>query len=175
MTPEDFFRSVEMSNVLAFCCSASICALRITIRHLRSALPCCPKKCDEEACTTRKQRILRWASIHNQVYLVRICVETYKADVNCTDMFQRTPLLHAVMKGYGEIAQYLLIHGADPNFQDQWEWSPLMEALWFGHDHIAAMLLRQGAEANIDQDEWVPVAAVRGGRLALATILQNLS
>jgi len=71
------------------------------------------------------------------------------AKVDLPDEDLMTPLHHACMNGYPEIASLLMSYGANPNWQIKKGLTPLHTATFLNHPECVAVLL-QSPEINID-------------------------
>ena len=73
-------------------------------------------------------------------------------DVNATNHYGWTALMHAARLGNTEIMKILLDNGADINLRDKSGWTALMRAAVKGHQDAVNLLLQRGADPDI-QDE----------------------
>lgn len=69
--------------------------------------------------------------------------------VDITDNDGMTPLHRAAVKGFVEIGQLLIRHGASVTRQDERGWTPLHIAAMRGHEAMVAMLLQSGANPSV--------------------------
>src|SRR5260370_34782687 len=91
------------------------------------------------------------------------------ADVNARDRAGSAPLDEAAVRGYREIAESLLSHGARLDQENpETGATPLNEAANKGHRQVVALLLAQGADRNRrDRNGVTPLhSAARGGQPA---------
>jgi cytohesin len=84
-----------------------------------------------------------------------------------------TPLHVAAASGYGDIAEFLLAHGADVNGRDNQEQTPLHLAAAKGYKDVAELLLTHKADVNAkDKDGVTPLhAAAAMGQKDVAELL----
>ncbi len=94
---------------------------------------------------------LRFALQEEPIDMVRLLLQ-YGASVNaCYDKRHpggMTPLHLAADKGYEQVCQLLLQHGARVNASNELKETPLHLAAKHGHEHISKLLLQHGADAN---------------------------
>lgn len=65
----------------------------------------------------------------------------------------KTLLHYAANRGYLDIVQLLLEHGAKLNVQDKDKKTPLHEAMSYGRDKVARLLIEKGANVNLRDKE----------------------
>ncbi len=70
------------------------------------------------------------------------------AEVNCRDHDNRTPLIHAVIKGCTATGSTLLSHGAQVELTDSRHWNALLYATQGGHYNIVETLLMAKSDVN---------------------------
>ena len=75
--------------------------------------------------------------------IVKLLLDTGKADVNSTDEEGRTPLLLAAGKGYGGIVQLLLENGADISVENS-GWTAVQLAAFNGHEGVEQIFIIHG-------------------------------
>jgi len=86
-------------------------------------------------------------------------------DVNATDEWKQTTLMHAASNGHLELCTYLLSKGAPVNAQDDAGWAAIIHAIFRGHTHICSLLISHGASVNIRANNLMSAlmyAAVEG-------------
>ena len=74
-------------------------------------------------------------------------------DVNATNRYGWTALMHAARLGNTTIMTLLLDHGADINMRDKSGWTALMRAAVKGHQDAVKLLLERGANTDIQDEE----------------------
>lgn len=91
------------------------------------------------------------------------------ADLNRTNRYGETALMHAAWKNRKEALRWLLAHGAKPNRGER-EWSALHYAAFAGHEGLVESLLDAGADINArsTNGSTVVMMAAREGHGALA-------
>lgn len=91
------------------------------------------------------------------------------ADVNRTNRFGETALMHAAWKNRTEAMRWLLDHGARPNSGER-QWSALHYAAFAGHAGLADTLIAAGADINArsTNGSTVVMMAAREGHAELA-------
>ena len=97
----------------------------------------------------------------------------HKAQVNCADSNERTPLHSATTQGNKPIAELLLKAGAAVNARDDFGATPLYRAIEQRKPELAALLLANKADPNAkDKNDLTPLhLAVRNGQRELAELL----
>jgi ankyrin repeat protein len=80
---------------------------------------------------------------------VKFLLNSPNIDVNAQNLYKRTPLHSAVIKGDVEIADLLIKAGADINFKDENGDTPLHVAVVFGRFKMIQFLINAGASTNI--------------------------
>ena len=70
------------------------------------------------------------------------------ANVRTVNVFGKTPLHRAAIRGYGEVARLLLEHGADANATDNRLCTPLHDAAISGFCNMVNLLIENGANLN---------------------------
>jgi serine/threonine-protein phosphatase 6 regulatory ankyrin repeat subunit B len=95
------------------------------------------------------------------------------ADINLVDMWGKTPLIQAVIKGYPKTVKLLLEKRADVNLVDKTGITPLIWAVIKGDSKIAELLLDNGASVNLaNSHKMTPLSiATNKGDLKIVTIL----
>ena len=94
-----------------------------------------------------------------------------KANPNCFDLMQQTPLIHAAKVGLAEICSVLLENGADQTIKDWSGQTPLHYAARNGHVEVVRMLSQfPGTDwLCLSMDQCTPLdLAFYGGHLAVA-------
>lgn len=91
------------------------------------------------------------------------------ADLNRTNRFGETALMHAAWKNRTEAMRWLLAHGAQPNSGER-QWSALHYAAFAGHGGLVDTLIGAGADINArsTNGSTVVMMAAREGHAALA-------
>ncbi|OQA31190.1 MAG: Ankyrin repeats (3 copies) [Betaproteobacteria bacterium ADurb.Bin341] len=73
----------------------------------------------------------------------------------------KTLLHYAANRGYVEIVQLLLEHGAKLDVQDKNKKTPLHEAMAYHHDKVARLLIEKGANVNLrDKEGKTPLFSI---------------
>jgi len=87
----------------------------------------------------------------------------------------RTPLIEAVIRGFVEIAQYLLDRGADVNLPDSEQRTPLVFAATNNQSRCVELLLRYHADTSlVTRNDWTPLyIAISKGYTDIALTLIN--
>jgi len=99
------------------------------------------------------------ASTNNTELLERILSgEQGQANVRSMDEHKRTALHFAAAKGYSEVVEILLRHGADPNQKDQLGNTALHLAACTNHVPVVTLLLRAGTDlTTLDNNGRTPL------------------
>ena len=109
------------------------------------------------------------------MYIVRMLIAEFKADVNCTDCDKCTPLHHACSKGHLDIVRMLIAEfKADVNCTDCDGWTPLHHACSKGHLDIVKMLISEfkGDVNCVDSNGLTPLHhACSNGHLNIVRML----
>lgn len=90
--------------------------------------------------------LLIWATTEKQWTIMRVLVKK-GADVNQTDAFDKTPLMHVISGNLAQV-KYLIENGADPNKMDMAGETVLMMAAKEGQLEMVEFLLDKGANLN---------------------------
>jgi ankyrin repeat protein len=97
------------------------------------------------------------ASASGNIKDVKHCLAV-GADVNVKDLYGRTPLHRAAMRGHKEIVELLIAAGAEVNAKNKKSATPLHSTALFGHKEIAELLITKGADVNAkDKDGETPL------------------
>ena len=75
---------------------------------------------------------------------------SHSADANTRDVFGKSPLHDAVLRGNSELAALLLDHGADAAAADDSGTTPLHVAAHAGNGSLVELLLAHGANPRIE-------------------------
>ncbi|KAM7495935.1 hypothetical protein LguiA_020349 [Lonicera macranthoides] len=87
-------------------------------------------------------RFLHDAAEMDRVDLMEVlCLCYLDLDVNAKDMYNRTPLHVAAVRGYIEVIRFLVSVGGDPEIIDSNSWTPLHCAAFEGHSEAVELLL----------------------------------
>ena len=113
-----------------------------------------------------KYSLLHYAARHGWLDVVIELATKYKCDLNCKDMFGRTPLHYAAMNDQLEVMKYLINEQhCDPMTRDNDHYTPLHYACNHGHLDITHYLI---SEAHCD-----PSCKDRDGNTPLLTACRN--
>lgn len=117
--------------------------------------------------------LLLWASSKGHFEMVKLLL-SYGADVNSTDIQNRSPLIMAAAGGYMDIAVLLLESGADPCSYSKQKDTVLMAAAAGGHNELVLLFLGMGLDVNAANDlgkTALMSAALRGHTQTVASLL----
>jgi len=94
-------------------------------------------------------------------------------NINITDKFGYTALMHASEQGHVKIVKYLVEKGSDINTKNETGWTALMAASWKGHLAVAKYLVENGADVNAkNKNGWTAlIIASRYGKLEVVKFL----
>lgn len=98
------------------------------------------------------------------------------AELERTDVFQRTAIMYAAMYGHLEACQCLLQHRAHVDARSFGGSTPLIAAAYRGHEEVVQMLLSHGATTEAaDEFGWTPLmhAAVNSDHRMLQSLLSH--
>ena len=95
----------------------------------------------------QQRNALHWACMGGHVSAVRALVDR-KADVNCADRDNVTPIIRAAITGRRDIVSVLVDHGADVRRLDRLRSSALHYATFYGKADVVALLVRAGCVTN---------------------------
>lgn len=98
------------------------------------------------------------------------------ANIKITDIYEQTPLMHAVLSNHLKTVTALIEAGATLNAQDKNNWTALMHAAEIGNFKIVQALLEAGADITLknNKQETAFQLAARGKTLfALDLLLKN--
>jgi hypothetical protein len=97
----------------------------------------------------------RFQGVHFAAYfgltdILKLLIETSKADVDSKDSGGQTPLSWAAERGHEAVVKLLLEtgKGADVNAQGGYYGNALYAASWGGHEKVVELLLSKGADVN---------------------------
>ncbi|KAJ9302154.1 hypothetical protein DTO271G3_1020 [Paecilomyces variotii] len=124
---------------------------------------------------------LLWAAERGHEGVVRLLLETGKADLNLKDPeFGKTPIAYAAENGHKAIAELLLGTGqVDPDSVSKEGWRPLAYASKNGHEAIAKLLLETGRvdPESVTEDKFrmtpLLVAAASGHDAVVKLLLRT--
>jgi len=103
-------------------------------------------------------RKLRGAANTNNTELVERLLTTTMASVHSVDEHKRSPLHFAAAKGYSEVVEVLLRHGADPNQKDRLGNTAMHLAACTNHVPVVTLLLRAGTDlTTLDNNGRTPL------------------
>ena len=117
---------------------------------------------------------LHWAAGIGQIQIVRLLIDTYKADPNARDKDQLTPLHYTAMHDRTQLAQLLIdTYKANPNAEDAKKETPLHWAARNGRTQLAQLLIKYKANPNAkDRDQVTPLhIATLTGHTQIAQLL----
>lgn len=119
-----------------------------------------------------KETVLHFLVIENFIAEAQFLLEQ-GAKADTTDSGFATPLIHAAMLGYREMAALLIAHGANVNHQDQvMHYTPLHYAAQRSDIETVKLLLGAGADKNIsDGLDGTPLDVAYKTYLRLAEFL----
>jgi len=108
--------------------------------------------------TAIADRKLRGAANTNNTELVERLLGTSIASVHSVDEHKRSPLHFAAAKGYSEVVEVLLRHGADPNQKDRLGNTAMHLAACTNHVPVVTLLLRAGTDlTTLDNNGRTPL------------------
>ncbi|XP_014780955.1 26S proteasome non-ATPase regulatory subunit 10 isoform X3 [Octopus bimaculoides] len=90
---------------------------------------------------------LHWACIGRQEKVTLYLIKN-KADVNCVDRDNVTPIITASMVGCQNIVTSLLKNGANPCAVDRLRASAIHYATFYGHSEVISTLIKSGCNSN---------------------------
>ena len=117
---------------------------------------------------------LHYAAFSGLRDVVKFLIVERSQDVNARGFdYDETPLAVASRRGYSEVAQVLLEHGADTEIRDKSDYSPLDRASDNGHVDVIRGLLEHHADVNSsDKDCFTALhLASSSGEAAIARVL----
>ena len=129
-------------------------------------------------CGPSKNEHLVWAAQRGDMDDVRYYLDA-GADPNARDVslgIFETPLHHAAVMDWRNMAELLIEKGADVNAKDDWlEQTPLHRAAEKGHNEIAELLIDKGADVNAqDEDGKTPLdSAIKYKQTETADLLRQ--
>ncbi|KAK6500794.1 hypothetical protein TWF506_003557 [Arthrobotrys conoides] len=77
------------------------------------------------------------------------------AEVDSLDRQDRTPLIHAILKKHGSVADQLLRAGARADLKDKIDGNPLYYAIYSGQDKLAARMLKKKDNSDVDPEQTI--------------------
>ena len=99
------------------------------------------------------------------IEMVCVLVQQHDADINATDAYDMTCLMHCVRRNKYDLATILVYQGADLNIACL-KMTPLLEAIFHGYNDLALLLISRGADIELaDVLGYTP--------LRLAAVLRN--
>lgn len=138
----------------------------------------------EEVITTRKSELLEtepgskytalhWATLTNQINILKILLEKANVSPGKANRYGRTPLHFAAIRGNLPAISELLTHGANVDAEDQWGISPLFIAQAYKCFSAGVALIEGGAavDENKINVEKMFFEAVRLGNVKVVEIL----
>lgn len=120
--------------------------------------------------TLHEQTAIWLAGLYGHVKVIRVLIESGRADPNWTDLYGQTAMRMAVETHEPDAVRTLLQLGADPMVPDLDGTLPSSRAAYFGHTDILEIFADHDVSLvkspQTDELRWAPVHyAVRGGRL----------
>ncbi|KAL6821876.1 ankyrin repeat-containing domain protein [Trichoderma sp. SZMC 28015] len=104
-------------------------------------------------CTGRTALHIACQEGHQEVFETLLELST-SDEVNCTDVYQRTPLFYAAMRGHSHILNLLLLSWvADVHRKDFYGSTALFAAVRNGHEQIVGQLLTCIGEMPLDSED----------------------
>jgi hypothetical protein len=94
-----------------------------------------------------KDTRLGWAARCGHLARVRELCD-WQADIEATDCYNHTPLLHASSQGHNDVVRELLAHGANANAVSSYGNTVLIWSSYFGHVEVVRALLAVGADKH---------------------------
>jgi len=86
---------------------------------------------------------LHLATFHGKLDNVKELLQVRDVEVNCQDIYLRTPAFFAARNGRKEILQLLLERNADVNIPNKYGETALSKASYYGHEECVRLLLQQ--------------------------------
>ena len=117
----------------------------------------------------RNETRLCWAARCGHLARVRELCD-WRADIEATDRYDRTPLLSASYNGHREIVRELLSRGADANAADCNGWTSLILSIFQCHVEVVRVLLAAGADKHYRN---VSRGSLTATSIATAAIFKN--
>ena len=95
---------------------------------------------------SQAQRNIFDAARNNDLMTIEACLSPHNIDTINSE--GHTLLTLSISNGSGNVAKYLLVHGANPNLKDHAGNTALMGACFKGYDTMVSLLLYYGANIN---------------------------
>ncbi len=108
-----------------------------------------------------KQTRLSWAARRGHLARVRELCD-WRADIEATDLFNSTPLIHASYLGQLDVVRELLSRGANVNAADCNGYTALLESSSCGHVEVVRALLAEGADKHHVSRDGVTATSIAG-------------
>jgi hypothetical protein len=110
-----------------------------------------------------KDTRLGWAARCGHLARVRELCD-WRADIEATDRYDRTPLVSASRMGHHEVVRELLSHGANVNAVSSYGYTALILSSFFGHVDVVRVLLAAGADKHQVSHNGHTVTSFAGDR-----------
>jgi ankyrin repeat protein len=117
---------------------------------------------------------LHFAAFYGLHDIVKFLIVERSQNINARGFnHDETPLSVTCRRGYPEVAQVLLEHGADTETRDDGACSPLDRSSDRGHEEVVRVLLKNHADVNsLDRFKWAALHwASHSGEVAAARVL----
>lgn len=120
---------------------------------------------------------LHLATFHGKLDNVKELLQVRDVEVNCQDIYLRTPAFFAARNGRKEILQLLLERNADVNIPNKYGETALSKASYYGHEECVRLLLQQKRCQSIPDtifgNNALHNAAMRGHLSCIQCLVEN--
>ncbi|XP_062608086.1 serine/threonine-protein phosphatase 6 regulatory ankyrin repeat subunit A-like, partial [Saccostrea cucullata] len=125
--------------------------------------------------STTRRTPLHSAAMNGHTECLRLLMETAEDSniVDCTDVYERTPLMMAVANGHVDTVLYLIANGAIVNAKDSQGRTALHRGAANGHEECVDALLHNGADVTV-RDHRGRMPAYLAATCGQVCILSNL-